>query len=131
MMPIVMIGIVIIAIGLMLLALTRRKKLSAAQSVRLWTLWSTAQGHTDLHRQILDADTVIAELLGALGYTGSMGDKLKSAGKRLPNENALWRAHKLRNRIAHEPGLRVSQAEAAEAMRAFRTTLTHFARRPL
>ena len=57
------------------------------------------------------------QLLGSLGYRGSFGEKLTAAGPRLRDVEALWRAHKLRNRLAHEPGVRIAEKEAQRAVR--------------
>ena len=62
-------------------------------------------------------DTVLDLALGELGFGGSLGDKLKKAGPRLPNIQAVWEAHKLRNRLAHEHDADVTPAEIDRAVR--------------
>ena len=69
---------------------------------------------------------MVDNLLGALGYQGSFADKLKKAGPRFQNLDALWSAHKLRNRIAHEVGIHVQPKEAERALRAFEGALGCF-----
>lgn len=52
---------------------------------------------------IIEADIILEELLSELGYAGvSVGDKLKSAPSSFRTIDQAWRAHNVRNRIAHE-----------------------------
>ncbi len=90
--------------------------------------WKHAKSHQDAHRMLLEADAVVAELLQLIGFPGSMGDKLKKGSTYLPDVDAVWRAHKLRNRIAHEPGLSIDPREAARAMAAFEAVIHKFCR---
>lgn len=124
----IIIGVAALAIVIGLLALwaMRRRGLSASDSKALLRAWEKAAAHKDLHRKILDADTVICEMLGRLGYQGSMGDRLKKAGPRIRNVQRLWDAHKLRNRIAHEPGFEANASETARALSSFESTLRQF-----
>jgi hypothetical protein len=76
---------------------------------------------------ILEADIMLGELLDSLGYRGdTVADKLKNVGReRFNSIDAVWEAHRLRNRIAHEGGDDVvTQREAVQAIglyeRAFR-----------
>ncbi len=125
----IVVAIVIFGIAGAALILTFRKrkpKLSAATQRVLQQQWSHATSLSDAHGRILEADKVLDQLLGAMGYQGPLGEKLKAAGPRLPNANAVWTAHKLRNRLAHEPGFQPSDGELNQAMRAFEVTLRAF-----
>lgn len=52
---------------------------------------------------IIEADIILEQLLSELGYAGtSVGDKLKSAPSSFRTIDQAWRAHNVRNRIAHE-----------------------------
>lgn len=54
---------------------------------------------------IIEADIILEELLSELGYAGtSVGDKLKSAPSSFRTIEQAWRAHNVRNRIAHDGG---------------------------
>jgi hypothetical protein len=108
--------------------LRSRDRLSAAAQRELRAQWKHAQSLQDPVRRVLEAEKVIDRLLQALGYTGSFGDKLKAAGPRLPNLDALWSAHKLRNHLAHVPGATVSNGDANRALAAFQKTYTRFVR---
>jgi hypothetical protein len=58
-----------------------------------------------------------------LGYEGSFADKLKKAGPRFGDVQALWNAHKVRNRIAHEMHVTLDARQVDSAMRAFERAL--------
>ncbi len=107
-------------------SLRRRSILSASECQKLKGQFAHAESLQDPVRRILEAEKVVDRLLGALGYTGSFGDKLKAAGPRLPNIQALWDAHKLRNRLAHEPGATANGREADAAVRAFAFAVRRF-----
>jgi hypothetical protein len=54
---------------------------------------------------ILEADIMLNELLDLQGYRGeTIADKMKQASRANFNSiDAAWEAHKVRNRVAHEP----------------------------
>lgn len=52
---------------------------------------------------IIDADTMLEEMVRGLGYQGlSFGEVLKSLPAQTPWLDAAWRVHRLRNTLAHE-----------------------------
>lgn len=71
---------------------------------------------------ILDADKLLDYALKVKGYQGTLGEKLKKAGPRFSNKNAVWAAHKLRNQVAHELG-DVSKDIAKSALSGFKQAL--------
>jgi hypothetical protein len=57
-----------------------------------------------------------------------MGERLKSARPRFADRglyDALWRAHKLRNALAHEVGFDLVPSQAKEALRDFERGLKY------
>lgn len=60
--------------------------------------------HSDWRLAIIEADTILEDLLEARGISGmTIGDKLKSMSPGdLGSIQAAWEAHLVRNRIAHE-----------------------------
>lgn len=76
------------------------------------------------HLAVFEADKLLDHALKARGMGGqTMGDRLKSARSRFSNNNMVWQAHKLRNRLAHEAGVSVSYGELSAAMSAFKSAL--------
>lgn len=70
---------------------------------------------------VLEADKLLDEALRERGITGqTMGERMKSYQSRWSNANAVWTAHKLRNRIAHETDVQVSYGDARSALAGFK-----------
>lgn len=104
----------------------RRNALPQRDIERLRRHWERVEKMDDDDRKVMEADKVIDMLLDVLGYEGTFGEKLKRAGPRLVNEQDVWDAHKLRNRIAHEPDVTVTDAQARRAVRSFKRALDTF-----
>ena len=69
---------------------------------------------------IIEADKVFDQVLKQRGFRGeTMGDRLRSAKPSLKNNNAVWSAHKLRNRLVHETEVKVSKKEVSSALASF------------
>ncbi|MBP9843244.1 MAG: hypothetical protein KBC62_04560 [Candidatus Pacebacteria bacterium] len=97
--------------------------------------WQEILTHVDSDRMndwklaIIEADILLEELLDKIGLPGTtVGDKLKSAS---PNSfrtiNQAWRAHNVRNRIAHEGSeFELSQIEAQETIAQYKMVFEEF-----
>ena len=73
---------------------------------------------------IINADKLLDKAMIEMGVPGkTMGDRLKRAGGRFSNLNAVWRAHKLRNIIAHETDVEVSYKQAFNATKIYKQAL--------
>ena len=72
--------------------------------------WDSIAAHfassnpNDWRAAIIDADSMMEELITSLGYTGaSFGEKLKTINiNEFPALQSVWEAHKVRNLVAHE-----------------------------
>ena len=74
---------------------------------------------------IIQADKLLDQALKERGVNGeTLGERLKNAKPLLSNLDDVWRAHKLRNRIAHEPDATVSKRNASESLKIFKRALT-------
>ena len=83
------------------------------------SLSTTDEGANTL--AILNADKLLDHALKAQGFGGeTMGERLKAASSQLKNRNAVWTAHKLRNRIAHESDVKISPNATRQALKAFK-----------
>ena len=74
-----------------------------------------SQHASDWKLAIIEADSMLEELLDQLGFKGaSLGDKLKSADQEtFRGLTAAWEAHTIRNKIAHDGvAFDVTQREA-------------------
>ncbi len=77
--------------------------------------------HWDPRFVVTEGDKLLHFLFKKLKYKGSLGDSLKKAGKQFSNEQDLWRAHKLRNSLAHELGAHVDVKSARSALKAYKS----------
>ena len=66
---------------------------------------------------VIDADKLLDEALKKRGYKGkTMGERLVAAQRALSNNDGVWYAHKLRNRLVHESNVRLRRSEAKNAL---------------
>ncbi len=73
---------------------------------------------------IINGDKLLDKALIEMGVPGkTMGDRLKRTGGRFTNLNAVWRAHKLRNTIAHESDVEISYKQAFNALAIYKQAL--------
>ncbi|MBR3056253.1 hypothetical protein IKG64_03090 [Candidatus Saccharibacteria bacterium] len=73
---------------------------------------------------IINGDKLLDKALIEMGVPGkTMGDRLKRAGGKFTNLNAVWRAHKLRNAIAHETDIEISYKQAFNALGIYKQAL--------
>ena len=73
---------------------------------------------------VMESDKLLDKAMVEMGMSGkTMGDRLKKAGSRFSDVNSVWRAHKLRNAIAHESGFEVGYKQASNALESFKQAL--------
>ena len=73
---------------------------------------------------IIEADKLLDKAMIEAGVPGkTMGDRLKRSGSKFTDINAVWRAHKLRNAIAHESDLEVGYKQASNALAIYKQAL--------
>ena len=73
---------------------------------------------------LIDADKLLDEALKKRNYKGkTVGERLVSAQRDLSDNDGVWYAHKLRNRLVHEPTVRLRKNEAKNALAGFRQGL--------
>lgn len=95
--------------------------------------WDEIEGHffagddNDLKIAIIKADTLLDEALQGVGVQGGqLGERLtKVRNEQLPNLEAVWQAHKLRNQIAHEANFVLKRDLAERALTVYEAALEH------
>lgn len=66
---------------------------------------------------VIDADKLLDEALKKGRYKGkTMGERLVAAQRQLSDNDSIWYAHKLRNRLVHEPDIHIKKKEAQNAL---------------
>ena len=73
---------------------------------------------------IIDADKLLDEALKHAHFKGkTTGERLVSAQRILTDNDGVWYAHKLRNRLVHEPNQQLKKREAQNALEGFKQGL--------
>lgn len=93
--------------------------------------WQGVLGHINSNNEsdwklaIIEADKLADNLLIQKEYKGeSMAERLVSVEKdELRSIDLLWEAHKIRNRIAHKTGFKLSHPEATRAVSYYKEAL--------
>ncbi len=120
--------IIVGGIFLVLMAVTRKpsKHLDQQKYREQWLKISNSIT-SDLGTQelaIINADKLLDQALRDRAVAGeTMGDRMKNAKAMFSNNNAIWTAHKLRNRIAHENTAKLNPVVMHKAMSAYKAAL--------
>ena len=106
-----------------------RAKLSNSDQKYISKHWAKVSEmlNTNQSIAIINADKLLHHTLGKRAgkkFDGlSFGEMLKRRDAYFSDINAVWRAHKLRNRIAHQVDVRLSNAEVKSAISSFKRAL--------
>lgn len=84
-----------------------------------------SDSENDRKQAVIAADSLVEKILEMAGYSGeNLGEKLKNIEQAdLDSLEALWEAHKIRNRVAHEPGSPLPKEDALRALADFEKAL--------
>ncbi len=121
----------IIIIGVALFALITLSKRGGGLDVERYRVrWLAIEqslvrdNEASYHLAILNADKLVDNALKDRGTRGkTMGERMKAANKSFSRRDALWSAHKARNRIAHESDVKISYDDARRALGGFKQAL--------
>jgi hypothetical protein len=74
---------------------------------------------------VIEADKLVDNLLKTMGYIGnSMGDRLKLLERsNFESLDDLWRVHKVRNKIVHDPDFHIDTEEAKKTIETYEKVL--------
>jgi hypothetical protein len=101
-------------------SLLRANRSDVIQNRKNWQRVKSIASGSEPQFAIIEADKVFDQALKQRGFRGeTMGDRLRSAKPSLKNNNAVWSAHKLRNRLVHETEVKVSKKEVSSALASF------------
>ena len=124
-----LVGVLVVAVLLgFVLALVKKgnKKLDVEkyQSDWLSIQQSVTKDSGSWQLAVLKADKLLDRALKDSGYKGStMGERMVSAGRTFSKRDRVWAAHKLRNRIAHEDDIRITENLTKQALASFKHAL--------
>ncbi len=81
---------------------------------------SAGSGASGLKNSLNDADKLFDYTMKQLGYPGeTMAERLKVAQTKLSDRESVWRAHKLRNSLAHDMDFDLVPSQVRGALAAF------------
>ncbi len=73
---------------------------------------------------IINADKLLDNALKKRRFSGkTMGERLVSAQRKISNNDAVWFAHKLRNRLVHEQDVNLREKDVKDALVGIRQAL--------
>jgi hypothetical protein len=73
---------------------------------------------------IIDADKLLDEALKRRKYKGkTMGERMVSAQRDITDNDSVWFAHKLRNRLVHEQTAPMKEGIVKDALKGIRSAL--------
>ena len=122
----------VLAVGVVLLifiTLTRKNGAKQLDSAKYRSRWlSITQSMNDSvdtwHFAVMSADKLLDLAMKERGITGEkMADRLKNASSHFRDTDSVWRAHKLRNRIAHEDAAKINARNCADALKSIKRAL--------
>jgi hypothetical protein len=125
-----LIGVLILAVVLILYISVVRKESPQLNREKYQAKWLAIENSVDranvaaCHMAILNADKLLDQALKDRHYSGDkMADRMKAAGKKWTKANNVWTAHKVRNRLAHEPEAVVGYELTLQALGAYKQAL--------
>lgn len=125
-MELVAIGIGLVVLLLLMALISRRGgTLDKAYYTKKWRGVEQAMKTPDIGPKmaVIEADKLLDNALKKSKFRGeTMGERLRSAERALKNYQAVWDAHKLRNRLVHEDVV-LKKRQATSALGAFRSAL--------
>ncbi len=113
---------------LILAALIKRKipkRLNQKYFVKEWRYLQAMCSNKDTWPlAIINADKLLDVALKRRRFSGkTMGERLVAAQRKLTNNDTVWFAHKLRNRLVHEQDVQLREKDVKEALVGIRQAL--------
>jgi len=101
------------------------KQLNKSYFTKEWRYLQVMCGSKDTWPlAIINADKLLDTALKKRRFSGkTMGERLVSAQKKFTNNDSVWFAHKLRNRLVHEQDVSLREKDVKEALIGFRQAL--------
>lgn len=125
-----LIGIVIIGVLLAVVIALTKKAVPQLDVNKYRTKWLAIEQAlkkdepSTYFMTVMNADKLLDHALKERGIKGdTMGARMKMAQATWSNANAVWGAHKVRNRIAHETDANISYDDARRALAGFKQAL--------
>jgi len=90
--------------------------------------WKEAQGYcrdkSTWPLAVINADKLLDEALKRRKFKGkTMGERMVAAQRELSDNDGVWYAHKLRNRLVHEADVKLKESDVKKALIGIRQAL--------
>jgi len=111
--------------GISSFALTQLKDNTIQRWHHIVEKLSNQQAEKDFKTALIEADALVDAALRAEGFSGeTMADRLRSIPVgRISSIDDMWKAHRVRNEIAHDPHYTVSPREGHDMMKIYKKVL--------
>lgn len=86
---------------------------------------STSHIESDRKLAVIEADKLIDDIVKRIGFKGKdMAERLKQVNSnQISNIEDIWRAHKIRNNLVHDPYFKLTQSDSNFVVRTYENTL--------
>lgn len=124
-----LLAILIVGIVLFVIVLVMRRIPRGIDQEQFQARWleienSVTDEYASQQLAILDADKLLDKALRVLNYKGeTMGERMTSASRVFTKREAVWTSHKLRNKLAHEEGVKLSRQLTRRVLASFKQAL--------
>ncbi|MBI1960801.1 MAG: hypothetical protein HYS43_00800 [Candidatus Liptonbacteria bacterium] len=83
-------------------------------------------GEANLRLAIIEADKILDTILKLSGFKGkTLGERLEQITQaQISNIEDIWKIHKIRNRIVHEPDYHINRDDTEQGIRAYKSALS-------
>ena len=122
-------GVLVIGLLLIVVIVVTRKAPKGIKVEEFRQAWlnienSLTEDVSSQYMAIMSADKLLDKALKILRYKGeTMGERMTSASRVFTKREAVWAAHKLRNRIAHEDNVKINIGLTKRALTSFKRAL--------
>ena len=119
---------VVILVLVALLLWRKKRRPSKLNNAYFQKKWQEAQAlcrnQASWPLAIISADKLVDEALKKSKFKGkTMGERLVAAQHEIKDNDTVWFAHKLRNKLVHEDMKKLKKKDVMEALIGFRSTL--------
>ena len=121
---IALIGVVVLVVA-SLLSRKIPKRLNQQYFTKEWRYLQAMCANKDTWPlAIINADKLLDVALKKRRFSGkTMGERLVAAQRKLSNNDGVWHAHKLRNRLVHEQDVKLKERDVKDALVGIRQAL--------
>ena len=123
-------AILIVAVMVFLAMMVTKKRQHYFDKEKYQTRFLAIENHlvknnsATFMKTVIDGDKLLDKAMVEMGIPGkNMGERLKRSGDKFSDINAVWRAHKLRNALAHEDDLEITYRQAQTALAIYKQAL--------